>query len=141
MSVYKELAPYLAGVMMCSAIYPAVDNEPAVFSRKIIKMARRIIGQYGVIITDDVISIGMRKYVDLETAIEKCIRAGNDLILTMSAVQVGRMTNKIASLYRGDETFRKLIDNSVYRILKLKKRLHPDFLKRQDSQLRKASVG
>ena len=128
MEVYGAMADCLSGIMMCSAIYTAADNLPAVLSPKIIRMARKLIGNDKVIITDDIVSVGMRRYMEIETAIEKAISAGNDVILTMSATQVPIIIRNVSSLYATNEIYRTRINESVYRILKLKKKLYPGFL-------------
>ncbi|MBU1076656.1 MAG: hypothetical protein KKH98_05145 [Spirochaetes bacterium] len=61
-SVYKKIREYLDGIMMSSIIYSGIDMVPAVFSKKLVKMAREVLPE-GLIISDDIQSKAIREYI------------------------------------------------------------------------------
>ena len=75
-------APSHALVMTSSAIYPALDSRPAMFSARVVRTAlRKTVGFKGLAVTDDLQVPSLKHYGSPTRRGLMSIRAGNDLLL------------------------------------------------------------
>ncbi len=128
----KELVPYriliregLPAIMSRHLVYPQIlgDLTPSYRSPYFIEeVLRRKLGFEGVLVTDD-LEMNGAIYGGLDTAraSKECLDAGNDLILISHTPRVQEKTwDFLLKVLRRDPSFRKRIEESVRRILKLK---------------------
>ncbi len=146
----KELEPFKTlikdqdiNVIMTSHVYNEnLDTLPATLSPKIIdNLLRKDFGFKGVIISDDMQMRAISNFYDFETAIEKAILAGVDMLLFSNnaapctenisdCIEIPfdpeiakRAINHILKLVEADKISEERIDESYQRILELKKSL------------------
>lgn len=124
----NDFLPFMAGiergadiVLVSHNIINSMDSEnPASLSKKVHDILRNELNFTGVIITDDLQMDAIYDYVDNEEAAIKAILAGNDLICTTDfETQIPAV---IAAVQNGTISLNQ-IDESVYRIIKLKSNL------------------
>lgn len=133
MAPFRELSPMAGGLMMNNIIYRNVDSLPAVLSAPIVAMARELGGDK-VIMTDDLWAVslrefmlpgggGLKSYPDASfiTLVKKAFLAGNDIFLITYPLKVPLIFRAVRECVAQDSTARKRMDESVLRILKLKK--------------------
>lgn len=60
--IFQSVSKYLDGIMMSSIIYKTISDKPAVYSKEIVKEARKIL-PYGLIISDDIQAKSIRDYL------------------------------------------------------------------------------
>lgn len=124
----NDFLPFMAGiesgadiVLVSHNIINSMDSEnPASLSKKVHDILRNELNFKGVIITDDLQMDAIYDYVDNEEAAIKAILAGNDLICTTDFET--QIPAAIAAVQNGTISL-KQIDESVYRIIKLKSNL------------------
>ncbi len=100
------------------------DKNPATLSKKVINdLLRNKMNFDGVVITDDMLMKAVSNSVSIEKASVKSINAGTDIILIGNDLKIVKSTiNAIKLAVEDNEISEKRIDESVYRILKLKEK-------------------
>ncbi|OBZ17046.1 MULTISPECIES: beta-N-acetylhexosaminidase [Bacillales] len=125
-----ELLPFVRAIkqnadaiMVAHLLIPKIDEKyPASISKKIIKdMLRDDLGYEGVVITDDMTMGGITEHFNVGQAAVRSIQAGSDIILIGhdNAIQLSVLKALKQSARDGDIP-KDMLDQSVYRILKLK---------------------
>jgi beta-N-acetylhexosaminidase len=106
------------------------DKYPATLSKKIIDgLLRKKMGYDGLVITDDMAMSAIVDYYSFETALEKAINAGVDMLIlsnngkTYDAQIAKRAIDIIESLVRQKKISEKRINEAYQRIAKLKGKL------------------
>ena len=97
---------------------PKYDTEkmPASISRKIVtELLRQELGFLGLIVTD---AMNMGGVSSVPNASRKAVEAGCDIVLM--PLDVEKSHKEILEKYRGDDTFRNQVDESVKRIVRMK---------------------
>jgi beta-N-acetylhexosaminidase len=122
--VIKNKKPLI--VMMAHVLFPNIDPVyPATLSPVIINQLRNEYGFDGVIITDDMNMGAITKNYGIEQSAIQAIKAGNDILLHVSSEEdLLRAYNAVISAIENNEISQGRIDESVYRILKLKEILN-----------------
>ena len=122
--VIKNKKPLI--VMMAHVLFPNIDPVyPATLSPVIINQLRNEYGFDGVIITDDMNMGAITKNYGIEQSAIQAIKAGNDILLYVSTEEdLLRAYNAVISAIENNEISQGRIDESVYRILKLKEILN-----------------
>ncbi|WP_373600553.1 beta-N-acetylhexosaminidase [Paraclostridium bifermentans] len=100
------------------------DKNPATLSKKVINdLLRNKMNFDGVVITDDMLMKAISNSISIEKASIKSINAGTDIILIGNDLKIVKSTiNEIKLAVKDNEISEKRIDESVYRILKLKEK-------------------
>lgn len=125
-----ELLPFVQAIeqdadaiMVAHLLIPKIDEKyPASISKKMIKeLLRKDLGYEGVVITDDMTMGGITDHFNVGEAAVKSIQAGSDIILIGhdNGIQVS-VLKALKQSARDGEITRDMLDQSVYRILKLK---------------------
>ncbi|MFR1710181.1 MAG: beta-N-acetylhexosaminidase [Clostridium sp.] len=125
-----ELIPFKYAIdngmdmVMVSHLYlPQVDDEyvASLSSNIVTKLLRKELGFNGVVVTDDMIMEGVKgKYPTSESAV-KAIEAGDDLIIVSTGIEdQNSAIDGVIEAVRNGIISNKRIDESVYRILKMK---------------------
>jgi beta-N-acetylhexosaminidase len=122
--VIKNKKPLI--VMMAHVLFPNIDPVyPATLSPVIINQLRNEYGFDGVIITDDMNMGAITKNYGIEQSAIQAIKAGNDILLHVSSEEdLLRAYNAVLFAIENNEISQGRIDESVYRILKLKEILN-----------------
>jgi beta-N-acetylhexosaminidase len=125
-----ELIPFEAAinnggecVMVAHILLPKIDAEnPASLSTAIITdILRKQLNFDGVAITDDMTMGAIMKNYDLAAAAVQAVKAGNDIVLVAHKYENAQATMKsLKEAVQAGEIAEQRIDQSVYRILKLK---------------------
>ena len=113
-------------IMVSSATYSLIDpSAPAVFSSTIVTdMLRREMGFSGVVITDDVSAAVQVQDVSAGDRAVRAIRAGCDIVLASADPTVAAdMVKALITTAQSDPAFAARVDESVTRVLNLKKSL------------------
>lgn len=127
-----ELVPFreaiknnVDGIMIAHILLPKIDSKyPATLSKTIINdILRGKMGFKGIVITDDMTMGAISKNYKIEDAAVKSIEAGSDLILiahdyNKAAVAIKSIINAV----KAGEIKEERINESLYRILRVKKR-------------------
>jgi beta-N-acetylhexosaminidase len=112
-------------VMIAHILLPQIDpTHPASFSKKIITdLLRNELKFNGVVITDDMTMGGIVNHFDMKEAAVNAVNAGSDLILVAHDYpkELEVLTNLKKNAENGNIS-PQTIDQSVYRILQLKKK-------------------
>ena len=105
-------------VLVSHNIVSAMDSSsPASLSEKVHAVLREDLGFQGVIVTDDLVMDGIRKFTDDKAAAVKAVQAGNDLLCcTDFEVQIPAVTEAV----KAGQISLEQIDQSVLRILNMK---------------------
>ncbi len=117
----QQSHPYM--VMTGHVLFPNIDPKyPATLSPDIIQgTLRHDIGFDGVIITDDMNMGAITKKFGVEEAAKQAVLAGNDILLYVATPEViDRAYSALLDAVVSGEISTDRIDESVYRILKLK---------------------
>ncbi|MGL5756065.1 MAG: beta-N-acetylhexosaminidase [Paraclostridium sp.] len=112
-------------VMVSHILIEKIDNQnPATLSKKVIvNLLRDKLGFEGVVITDDMLMKAVTNNITIESASVKSINAGSDIILIGSGIDNTKsVINKIKSAVENKEISEERINESLYRILKLKEK-------------------
>jgi len=125
-----ELLPFAAAiennveaVMVAHILLPKIDpNNPASFSKTIISdILRTDMGFDGVVLTDDFTMGAIIKNYDIGQAAVKSIQAGSDIILVCHEfAKQEAVINALKNAATSGKISLNRLDQSVYRILKLK---------------------
>lgn len=135
----KELIPYRklmkgeqCDMVMVSHVFNRKldDKYPATLSKKIIDgLLRKKMGYDGLVITDDMAMGAIVDYYSFETALEKSINAGVDMLIlsnngkTYDAQIAKKAIDIIESLVQQKKISEKRVDEAYQRIVRLKKKL------------------
>ncbi|HEY5584807.1 MAG TPA: beta-N-acetylhexosaminidase [Ruminiclostridium sp.] len=127
-----ELMPFAAAienkvdaVMVAHILLPKIDpNNPASFSKTIISdILRADMGFDGVVLTDDFTMGAIIKNYDIGEAAVKSIQAGSDIVLVCHEFDKQEaVINALKNAAATGKISRDRLDQSVYRILKLKEK-------------------
>lgn len=122
----QELLPFQAGidaeadaVMMGHLIIADVDEEPALFSYRLVtELLREEMGFEGVVMTDSLQMKAMTKYYDSGEIAVKAVSAGVDVLLCPEDPE--EAANALIAAVESGEITQERLDESVRRILTLK---------------------
>ncbi len=121
---FEEAIKYNAdAVMIAHILMSRIDpDNPASLSKKVITdMLRRQLGFNGVVITDDMTMGAITENYDIGEAAVKAVNAGTDIVLVChgQSNRTAVMESLIQAVECGNISMKR-VDESVYRILKLK---------------------
>ncbi len=124
-----EFKPFISAIennvpmiMVAHILLSKVDTLPSSLSYKVVtNILRKQLGYNGVVITDDITMGAITENYTLADAAVKAINAGCDIVLVAQDSQNSIVVvNALKSAYQNGQITEKRIDESVYRILKLK---------------------
>ncbi|MFL5845718.1 MAG: glycoside hydrolase family 3 N-terminal domain-containing protein [Solirubrobacteraceae bacterium] len=108
-------------VMTSSAIYPALSDQPAMLSRRIVTgELRQRLGFDGVVVTDSLNATALEGRRNL---LARVLRAGNDLLLFTTYESSARAVERLADLFHAGRLGRAAGLAAVQRILALRRTL------------------
>lgn len=119
----KAIQNDVDGIMIAHILLPQIDqNHPATLSKTIITDILRDQMKYtGVVITDDMTMGAITKNYEIGEAAIQSIKAGSDIILVCHEYKNQiRVINALTDAVKRGEISLDRVDESVYRILKLK---------------------
>ncbi len=124
----EDLIPFAAGieagadmVMMGHITVPSVDEMPASLSRVwVTDILRGQMGYDGAVITDSLIMGAVSNKYSQSEIVVKAVQAGDDILLIQSDLQTSEAA--VEAAVSDGSIDEQQIDESVYRILKLKKK-------------------
>ncbi|MFJ7729681.1 beta-N-acetylhexosaminidase [Neobacillus sp. NPDC097160] len=129
-----ELVPFKKAIkqnadmtMVAHILMQKIDQgNPSSLSRKVVTdLLRNTLHFNGVVITDDLTMGAILKNYDIGEAAVKAIKAGNDIVLVCHGYENKiRVINSIQNAVKEGDITEKQINESVYRILKLKEKYH-----------------
>lgn len=133
---FKKFSNEYQAIMMSSIIYKNLSPIPAVFSEKIVNLAK-VTSPEAVIMTDDLWGKAVRSYTysgtDLRTknypdsafikVTDLAFKAGNDMLMITYPAKVPLMIQAISKLAKQEPKYLQSINESVHRILTLKYKL------------------
>jgi beta-N-acetylhexosaminidase len=133
---FKKYNQEFQSIMMSSIIYQNLSNDPAVFSKKIVDIAKNTAPD-AVIMTDDLWGKAVRSYTysgtDLSTknypdsafikVTDLAFKAGNDMLMITYPAKVPLMIQAISKLAKQEPKYLQSINESVHKILTLKYKL------------------
>lgn len=128
----EELVPFQAGigagadaVMMGHMIIEKVDEQPALFSYKIVtELLREEMGFQGVVMTDSLQMQAMTNHFSSGEIALGAVKAGVDILLCPK--DLGEAVDALMEAVESGELSEERIDESVWRILQLKARFERD---------------
>jgi beta-N-acetylhexosaminidase len=111
-------------IMIAHIELSTVDDLPASLSNKVVTgILRNQLGFKGVVITDDITMGAITQKYTLSKAAVMAVDAGCDIVLVAKGAQNSVLVlNSLKSAYENGELTEQRIDESVYRILSLKKK-------------------
>lgn len=132
---FKTLANDIPVTMMSSVRFVRVSNRPAVFEPEIVKRARRMSPET-VILTDDLWGVSLRAWIsgtervkgknypakDFKKLVQTALVSGNDMFMTTFPRKGVDMINFLSVMALQNEKYRKRVEESCARILKMKHR-------------------
>lgn len=133
-SFFKTLANDIPVTMMSSVHFLRISSRPAVFDANIVKMARRGFPDM-VMLTDDLWGTSLRTWAsgktqipprktypdkDFKRLVTAIIDAGNDILMISYTSKAKDMLNIMMDLCEKSSKYKKRIEESAARILKLK---------------------
>ena len=130
---FKRLSDDIPVTMMSSVRFIRISSRPAVFEPKIVKMARDM-NPETVVLTDDLWGVSLRAWVsgtervkskgyprkDFRKLIRTALTAGNDMFMITYPAKAVEMVNYLVQISKNSKTYRKRIEESAARILKMK---------------------
>lgn len=130
---FKRLADDIPVTMMSSVRFVRISNKPATFEPKIVKLARDISPDL-VILTDDLWGVSLRAWIsgkervsgknypqkDFRKLILTALNAGNDMFMITYPSKAVEMINFLEALSKRNSKYRKRIEESAARIIKMK---------------------
>jgi beta-N-acetylhexosaminidase len=128
----RHLRPFRAGiavgvplVMASHALYPAYDRRRiASQSRPLLTgVLRRRLGYEGVVITDSIEAQAIVRRSSVGVAAERSIAAGADVVLTTGSASWKLVFPRLLRRARRSPAFRRRVEESAGRVLRLKRRL------------------
>jgi beta-N-acetylhexosaminidase len=120
-AISRDHVPF---VMMSTAYYPRLDpRHPAAFSPFVIgRLLRGELGFSGVVVSDDLGSARQVAAWPPGRRAVQFLRAGGDLVLTVTPATARPMYDAVLSLARHRSQFRRRVDAATLRILRIKQR-------------------
>ncbi len=113
-------------VMLSTAIYPALSDRPAAFSRAIATTELRSrLGFEGVSITDALDTVAVQAFGNTAKAAHAAATAGTDLLLYTDPTEAARAHRSLLRGLRNRSLSRSDFENSVARVLRLRHELGP----------------
>jgi beta-N-acetylhexosaminidase len=112
-------------VMIAHILLPEIDKEnPASMSKIVItEMLKDDLGFEGIVVTDDMTMGAIVEHYSIEDAAIKSLDAGADVILVAHEYEKQiRVINAIKNAVKNSDITKKRIDESVYKVLKLKEK-------------------
>jgi len=112
-------------VMIAHILLPNIDPEhPASLSRAVITdVLRKDLNFQGIVITDDLTMGAITNNYDLGEAAVKAVTAGGDIVLVCHSLEMEmQVINALTNAVEAGQISTERIDESVYRILKLKQK-------------------
>lgn len=133
--LFKTLANDIPMTMMSSVRFVRVSNRPAVFEPEIVKRAR-MMSPETVILTDDLWGVSLRAWIsgtervsgknypakDFRKLVLTALMSGNDMFMTTFPRKGVDMIDILTSMSRQNSKYRKRVEESCARILKMKYR-------------------
>ena len=130
---FSRLSSDIPVTMMSSVRFVRISSRPAVFEPKIVKMARDMDPET-VILTDDLWGVSLRAWVsgtervkskgyprkDFRKLIRTALTAGNDMFMITYPQKAVEMVNYMVQLSKQNKNYKKRIEESAARILKMK---------------------
>ena len=131
---FKTLAQDIPVTMMSSVQFIRISNRPAVFDKNIVKMVRQYAPDM-VMLTDDLWGTSLRTWAsgktqiaprkaypdkDFKRLVTAIIDAGNDILMISYTSKAKDMLNIMMELSDKSSKYKKRIEESAARILKLK---------------------
>lgn len=118
----RDLPPFSVArpqlIMTSSAIYPALDDQPGLLSRRVVTgELRQRLGFAGVVVTDSLNAGALAGRRDVEL---RAIRAGNDLLLFTTYLSSARAVETLARAYRTGRLPRATGEAAARRVLALR---------------------
>lgn len=118
-------------VMFGHLSYPAIDVTPSSLSLKWHQILRTELGFTGVVITDDLTMLEhshIPEYADRAANAIAALAAGNDLLLYVAGADFDAkaLVNAIAAAVRSGQLSETQIDESVSRVLTIRRELYPE---------------
>ena len=121
-------APARSMVITSTGIYPALDKQPALFSKRIVMgELRQKLGFAGISITDDLEVPALQSFGSTTTRGKRAIEAGNDLLLFCVSLREGQKALLgLTALYRNKRLDSKELFRTTARILAFRQSLQND---------------
>lgn len=133
---FKKHRDSYQAIMMSSIHYSNISEEPAVFSHKMVSLARKV-DSSAVVMTDDLWGAALRSYVysgpnmgnrdypdsSFSKIVKLAFLAGNDILMITYPQKVPIIIKAIKEELAQDSTLYAQIDASVSRVLHLKQKL------------------
>ncbi|MCQ2105249.1 MAG: hypothetical protein MJZ26_05610 [Fibrobacter sp.] len=133
--LFKALSDDIPITMMSSVRFIRISNKPAVFEPKIVQMARDMSPET-IILTDDLWGVSLRAWVsgtervkgknypakDFNKLVTTALTAGNDMFMITYPQKGVEMVRILVKLSKQGANYKKRIEESAARILKLKYR-------------------
>ncbi len=130
---FKTLADDIPVTMMSSVRFVRVSNRPAVFEPQIVKRAR-MMSPETVILTDDLWGVSLRAWIsgtervkgknypakDFKKLVQTALTSGNDMFMTTFPKKGVDMINYLSVMALQNAKYRKRVEESCARILKMK---------------------
>ena len=130
---FAALAEDIPFIMMSSVRFTRISGRPAVFEPKIVGMARSISPDI-IILTDDLWSVSLRAWIsgdervksknypakDFRKLVQTALDAGNDMFMITFPRKAVEMVTHLESLARKNSKYKRRIEESCSRILKMK---------------------
>ncbi|MCT4618519.1 MAG: beta-N-acetylhexosaminidase [Marinisporobacter sp.] len=123
----KAIKENVDAIMISHILFPKIDpKDPATLSKKIVTdLLRKHLNFNGVIITDDMEMGAILKHSDIGEAAVESIQAGSDMILVCHTYEKQlAVLDSLTKAVNSNKISEERINNSVYRILKLKEKYH-----------------
>ena len=130
---FKALTPDVPVVMMSSVRYTKISNAPAVFEKRIVKMAHDLDDDI-VVLTDDLWGKTLRGWIsgpdaplqdpypasEFKKVVMAALDAGNDMFIITYPAKAIDMKNTLTELATQNKDYLVRIEKSIARILKMK---------------------
>ena len=130
---FKTLVPDVPIVMMSSVRYTKISNAPAVFEKRLVKMAHNLDDDI-VVLTDDLWGKTLRGWIsgpdaalhdpypdsEFKKVVIAALDAGNDMFIITYPAKAVDMKKTMAELATQNKNYLVRIEKSVARILKMK---------------------
>ena len=130
---FKALTPDVPVIMMSSVRYTKISNAPAVFEKRLVKMAHDLDDDI-VVLTDDLWGKTLRGWIsgldtplqdpypasEFKKVVKAALDAGNDMFIITYPAKAIDMKNTLTELATQNKDYLVRIEKSIARILKMK---------------------